>query len=640
MTAFCPHAAASIPPLGSMALQNANDVDITGGSIQNLSPPLGVISGGTGADNQPSARANLGLTIGAQVQAWSAVLDALALKTVPAGALVGTTDAQTLTNKTISASLNTISGLTTAMFAANVVDTDATMAANSATRLPAQSAVKSYVDNAVSGLRWKASARVATTANITLSGAQTIDGVSVIAGDRVLVKNQTSQPDNGIYLCASGAWTRTTDADTAAELLQATLFIQEGTANADTQWTCTNNSINLGVTNIAFAQVSGAGTYSAGFGLGLSGNQFSITDAELVALAGLTSGADLAPIFTGPGTATTYTVTTAARTVLDDTTVAAMLATLGGMPLAGGNFTGLVTQGAGNGLVIGGTALQATVFAAGAITPILQVQNAGAVSMLVGRWGASASAPNLNFSKSRGASVGTHGAVSTSDNLGSINFAGSDGTAFRDGPRLTASVTGAPTATLCPSRVDLVTNDGTTSYVGFGNSPTGDLQVNQVNVVTQARAIQLRSYTQGTLPSASTAGQEIYVSDAQSALHHAVSDGSVWRLENGQDASQAAINAQTGTTYTLLLTDVSRTVEMNNASANTLTVPTNATAAFPIGTRIRIIQTGAGKTTIAAAGGVTINSTAGNLSIAAQWSEATLFKRATDTWVLTGSLIA
>jgi hypothetical protein len=640
MTAFCPHAAASIPPLGSMAMQNSNAVAITGGSIANISPPIAVLSGGTGADNQPAARANLGLTIGAQVQAWSAVLDALALKTVPSGALVGTTDAQTLTNKTISASLNTISGLTTAMFAANVVDTDATLAANSATRLPAQSAVKSYVDNAVSGLKWKASALAATTANITLSAAQTIDGVSVVAGDRVLVKNQTTQTQNGIYVVAAGAWARSTDADTATELLQATLFIQDGTVNADTQWTCTNNTITVGVTNLVFAQVSGAGTYSAGAGLGLTGNQFSVTDAELVALMGLTSGADLAPIFTGSGTATTYTVTTAARTVLDDTTVAAMLATLGGYPAAGGNLTGLATQSGGQGLVLGNTSLFTSIFAGGAIAPILQVQVAGAAGAMVGRWGASASGPGLHFVKSRGATVGTHGALLTNDQLGALGWAGSDGTAMRDGPRLIASVTAAPTATLCPSRIDLISNDGTTSFVGIGQSPTGDLQVNQANVITQARHIQLRSYTAGTLPSAATAGQLIYVSDGAGGLREAVSDGTTWRLPNGQDAAQGAINAQVGTTYTLLLADMYRTVEMNNAAANTLTVPLNATAAFPIGTTIDIVQTGAGKTTLAAAGGVTLNSTGGLLSIAAQWSRATLQKRATDTWVLTGALIA
>lgn len=375
--------------------------------------------------------------------------------------------------------------------------------------------------------------------------------------------------------------------------------------------------------------------------LGLTiGTNVQAFDADLAAIAALTSAADQLPYATGTGTWAMTTMTAAARTVLDDTTVAAMRTTLGAYASAGGDLSGLVSQSGGAGLVIGSTSLFTSVNSGGAIAPSLQVLVAGAANALIGRWGASASAPALNFFKSRNASVGSHTVINTGDQIGAVSFAASDGTVARDAGRFVVSSTGAPTANGVPARWDWITYDGTTSFVSLGLAPTGDVQVNQVNVITQARHIQLRSYTAGTLPSAATAGQEIYVSDAPSGLRHAVSDGSVWRLDNGQDASQAAINAQTGTTYTLALTDLARTVEMNNASANTLTVPLNATVAFPIGTRIRIIQTGAGKTTIAAAGGVILNSTGGLLSIAAQWSEATLFKRAGDSWVLTGSLIA
>jgi hypothetical protein len=112
---------------------------------------------------------------------------------------------------------------------------------------------------------------------------------------------------------------------------------------------------------------------------------------------------------------------------------------------------------------------------------------------------------------------------------------------------------------------------------------------------------------------------------------------------NGTDAldfatSTLPINAQVAS-YTLVLADKDKIVEMSNASANTLTVPLNATVAYPVGTQINIIQTGAGQTTVAATGGVTINSTPG-LKIRAQWSSATLIKRATNTWVLVGDLSA
>jgi phage-related tail fiber protein len=130
----------------------------------------------------------------------------------------------------------------------------------------------------------KASVLVGTTANITLSGAQTIDGVSVVAGDRVLVKNQTTQADNGIYVAASGAWARSADANTWDELVSAYTFIEEGSTYADTGWVCTiNKGGTLGTTPITWSQFSGAGTYLAGTGLTLSGNTFSITNTAVTA---------------------------------------------------------------------------------------------------------------------------------------------------------------------------------------------------------------------------------------------------------------------------------------------------------------------------------------------------------------------
>lgn len=91
--------------------------------------------------------------------------------------------------------------------------------------------------------------------------------------------------------------------------------------------------------------------------------------------------------------------------------------------------------------------------------------------------------------------------------------------------------------------------------------------------------------------------------------------------------------------YTLALTDASKVVEMNVGSANNLTVPTNGLVPFETGTQITILQTGSGQTTIVASGGVTVNGTPG-LKLRAQWSSATLIKRATDTWVAIGDLSA
>ena len=99
----------------------------------------------------------------------------------------------------------------------------------------------------------------------------------------------------------------------------------------------------------------------------------------------------------------------------------------------------------------------------------------------------------------------------------------------------------------------------------------------------------------------------------------------------------SSINAQTGTTYTLVLTDRSKLVTLDNAAAIAVTIPTNASVAFPIGTQIDLCQIGAGKVTFNGAG-VTINSKDNLLSIGAQWVAVSLFKTAEDTWLLIGNL--
>ena len=98
------------------------------------------------------------------------------------------------------------------------------------------------------------------------------------------------------------------------------------------------------------------------------------------------------------------------------------------------------------------------------------------------------------------------------------------------------------------------------------------------------------------------------------------------------------INAQVAS-YTLVIADAGKQVEVSSASGVTLTVPTNAVAAFPIGTTIIIVQTGAGQITVAGSAGVTVNATPG-LKLYGQWSTALLLKRATDTWLLSGDLSA
>ena len=166
-------------------------------------------------------------------------------------------------------------------------------------------ATKNYVDSVAQGLDVKASVVAATTANITLTAPQTIDGISVIAGDRVLVKNQTTASANGIYVVAAGAWTRAVDADSWAELVSAFVFVERGTINSDTGYVCTVDAGGtLNSTNVTFAQFSGAGTYVAGNGLALTGNSFSVTGtSNRISVSG--SGVDIASTYVGQTSITT-----------------------------------------------------------------------------------------------------------------------------------------------------------------------------------------------------------------------------------------------------------------------------------------------------------------------------------------------
>lgn len=143
---------------------------------------------------------------------------------------------------------------------------------------PGDAVNKSYVDNALVGLRWKEPVRAASTGNLTLSGTQTVDDVALVADDRVLVKDQTDGTENGIYLVAAGAWTRTTDADSTAELHGATVLVTTGTANGDKSFNQNTDNPTIGSSSIVFAQFGGTGvSYSAdGDGITLSGTTFSL----------------------------------------------------------------------------------------------------------------------------------------------------------------------------------------------------------------------------------------------------------------------------------------------------------------------------------------------------------------------------
>ena len=148
---------------------------------------------------------------------------------------------------------------------------------------PTDIANKQYVDYYAAGLSWKAPVLTATSANITLSGLQTVNGVTVVAGDRVLVKNQSTASENGIYVASATAWTYAVGADDWAEYVGAIVFIVDG-ALTGTAWYCTAQpGGTLGVTAMNWSNFSVASSYTAGTGLTLTGTQFSITNTGVSA---------------------------------------------------------------------------------------------------------------------------------------------------------------------------------------------------------------------------------------------------------------------------------------------------------------------------------------------------------------------
>ena len=206
-------------------------------------------------------------------------------------------NAATATSATTAGSATTATSATTAGSATTA--TTATTATNNVLKagdtmtgalvlsgqptLDLHAATKSYVDAVAQGLDTKASVRLATQFDISLSGLQTIGGVPTVAGDRVLVKNQSNAAQNGIYVAASGAWTRAIDADTSAKVTSGMYtFVEDGPVNAGTGWNLiTKAPIVLGTTALTFSQFNGGTSYTAGTNVNITGTVISVPNANI-----------------------------------------------------------------------------------------------------------------------------------------------------------------------------------------------------------------------------------------------------------------------------------------------------------------------------------------------------------------------
>ena len=211
---------------------------------------------------------------------------------------------------------------------------------------------KLYVDAVAQGLNPKQAVKCGTTANITLSGLQTIDTYTTLSGDRVLVKNQSTQSQNGIYIASATAWTRAVDMDVWAEVPGAYTVILNGSVNANTSWVSTSaDTGTINVTPITFVQFSGSGTYYAGTGLNLASNTFSIAN----------TGVTAASVGSASKTLTATVNAQGQLTALADTNIAIANTQVSGLgTMSTQNASNVaITGGSINGTTIGGSTASA-----------------------------------------------------------------------------------------------------------------------------------------------------------------------------------------------------------------------------------------------------------------------------------------
>ena len=600
-------------------------------------------------------------------------------------------------------------------------------------------ATRAYVEATSSGLNWHDSVNQATTAVLpytptysngtagvgaTLTGASNarlqIDGINTTTNQRVLVKNQASDVQNGIYVVTNQGsasvpfvLTRVSDFDSSAGVgvisSGEAVYVVNGATNAgqgfvvSSSGTGTNDAHVVNTDAITFTQFTGTSTFVAGDGLSFSGNTVNVATASSGRIVVNADSIDLASGVSSTGTYKSVTVDTYGRVTsgTNPTTLSGFGIT-DAAPSASPTFTGTVSGitatmvGLGNventsdankavssatqtaldlkaplaSPTFTGTPSAPT---ASALTNTTQVATTAYVDAAVSA--GVATVDTLNDLSDVTAPTPTSGDLLKWNGTAWVNAAGY---ALLASPTFTGTVTipsGAsisgfaplasptfsgtptlPTGTIATTQTaaDNSTKVATTAFVrgevtALVNSATATLDTlgeiaaalgNDANLsATLTTSIGLKA------PLASPTFTGTVTLPSGTVTSAMILDGTIANADISTTAAidlgklaDVSTSAQTAS-YTLVLADKNKIVEMSVATANTLTVPPNSSVAYAVGSQINILQTGAGQTTVTAGAGVTINAAPG-LKMRTQWSYATLVKRATDTWVLVGDISA